>query len=50
MRRGDPLPGEADPGADLFAADADAAACADQALDFDHRVSGQRPGWQGGGG
>ena len=48
--QGDALPGEVDPGADLLAADADASAGADQALDFDDGTWGQRPGGQGGGG
>ena len=38
-----------DPGSDLLAADADAAARADQAADFDDGAWGQRPGRQGGG-
>src|SRR5215469_204914 len=46
----DALPGEVDTDTDLLAADADAAARIDQALDFDDGVGGQRPGWQGGGG
>jgi hypothetical protein len=48
--QGDALPGEVDPGADLLTADAGAATGAGQALDFHHRVGGQRAGWQGGGG
>ena len=39
-----------DPGADLLAADADAASAPDGALDFDKGAGGQRARWQGGGG
>jgi hypothetical protein len=42
--QGDALPGQVDPSADLFAAHADAATGADQAVDFDDGVGGQRPG------
>src|SRR5215467_11284597 len=47
--QGDALPGEVDTDADLFAADAHAAARIDQAPDFDDGVSRQRPRRQGGG-
>jgi hypothetical protein len=47
--QGDALPGQVEPGADLPAADAHAAARADGPLRLDGDVGGQRAGWQGSG-